>query len=326
MAASLGHGPVLGPPPSPDSLVNKAALAGLVFSTEPKKFRTFSRQFRAAIGPQYKTTLEAAIRTGDLQPTNAAAIVMHHAIYDMLVLTFKDEDDILDEMIAQCGTYGPACLAYLEGQYNSTGLAATVKNFGAIVREQIHGPSHIAGLIALNTRYARLQFTSEQLTALILLKLPDKYSTIKTMVLQSDTLPTPTELQGMLQTESEFSGDGGHAALAGIGVHRGNAPFCYNCDESGHLTRNCVAAKVTCDECGDKGHQAKHCFVRNDKPLPSNMDEAKKQRIADKRIAYKAAGKACMTTTETAAATAAEVAAQIREDKDFLSALQRLDL
>ena len=44
-------------PPMPDSLVNKSALAGLVFSTEPnEKFRTFIRQFKSAIGAQYKYT------------------------------------------------------------------------------------------------------------------------------------------------------------------------------------------------------------------------------------------------------------------------------
>eukprot|EP00966_Prymnesium_polylepis_P035974 834616-Prymnesium_polylepis.1 len=49
---------------------------------------------------------------------------MNTAIHDMLVLTFKSEDDILDEMIAQCGAHGPVCFAYLESKYNSTSLPA----------------------------------------------------------------------------------------------------------------------------------------------------------------------------------------------------------
>ena len=96
MAASIGHPPMISPP-TPDSLVNKSALAGLVFSTEPKKFRTYTRQFKSAVGAQYKYTLERAIALNDLEPTNASAIVMHNAIYDMLILGFKDEDDILDD-------------------------------------------------------------------------------------------------------------------------------------------------------------------------------------------------------------------------------------
>ena len=171
--------------------------------------------------------------------------MLHSAIHDMIVLTIKNEDDILDEMIAHCGTYGPACLAYLEGRYNSTGLAAAVKNFGAVSREVIVGPGPIAGLVAGNKRFARLQFTDEQLTARILLTLPDKYATIKTMVLQSDTLPSPTELADMLQTENDFAGDAGHAAFSGIGVQPGRQRFCYNCDEQGHSIADCVAAKVT---------------------------------------------------------------------------------
>ena len=96
MAASHGPVPFYGPPPTPDSLVNKTALAGLVFSTDPKKFRTYTLQFKSAIGAQYKITLERAIEASDFGPTSAAAIVLHSAIFDMLVLTFKGEDDVLD--------------------------------------------------------------------------------------------------------------------------------------------------------------------------------------------------------------------------------------
>jgi|EP00966_Prymnesium_polylepis_P245175 hypothetical protein len=75
MVAPPGHGS----PPTPDSLVNKAALAGLVFSTDQKKFRTFLRQFRAAIGTQYKSILERAIASNELNPTESYAIAMHTA-------------------------------------------------------------------------------------------------------------------------------------------------------------------------------------------------------------------------------------------------------
>ena len=173
MAASHGLGPALGPPPTPDSLVNRSALAGLVFSTDPKKFRTYARQFRSAIGTQYKNTLDSAIARNDLTPVEPAAIVMHTAIFDMLILTFKDEDDVLDEMETQCGKLGPACMAYLERTYNSTSLAAAVNNLRGVVREVIGGPEAIAGLAARNKRYERLSLPEDVLVALILLKLPD---------------------------------------------------------------------------------------------------------------------------------------------------------
>eukprot|EP00966_Prymnesium_polylepis_P091698 2122594-Prymnesium_polylepis.1 len=64
----------------------------------------------------------------------------------MLVLTFKGEDDTLDEMIAQCGADGPACFAHLEGKHNSTSLAAAAKNLGAVIREPIVAPDQIAGI------------------------------------------------------------------------------------------------------------------------------------------------------------------------------------
>ena len=79
---------------------------------------------------------------------------------------------------------------------------------------------------------------------------------------------------------------------------------------------------MACEECGDKGHLTKHCYVRNDKTLPASMNAEKKQQILAKRLAYKATKQTAMTTA--AGDYTAAVAAQIREDEDFLSAMQRL--
>eukprot|EP00966_Prymnesium_polylepis_P059166 1371419-Prymnesium_polylepis.1 len=38
---------------------------------------------------------------------------MHNKIYNMIILTFKGEDYIMDEMEAQCGKLGPAWLHVL---------------------------------------------------------------------------------------------------------------------------------------------------------------------------------------------------------------------
>ena len=317
MATSYGPGPArLVPPPTPDSLVNKAALAGLAFSSEPKKFRTYTLQFKSAIGAQYKVTLERAIATSDFGPTSPTAIVMHTALLDMLVLTFKGEDDILDEMMAQGGADGPACFAYLEGKYNSTSLPAAVKNLGEIIRETTIGPDQIAGVVALNKRFARLCFTDEQLTALIILKLPDKYTTVKTMILQSDHLPTLTELMHKLQAVTDYEPDGGHVAFSTMTT----GMFCYNCDSTGHTIKSCPKPKVLCDECGDKGHLKKHCWIYNDKPLPYWFDDAKKRLFEEKRVAYKATAAAAMTTVVGGYCEAE----QMREDENFLDAMQRL--
>ena len=225
-------------------------------------------------------------------------------------------------MKAQCGKLGPVCMAYLESTYNSTSLAAAINNLGAVVRETIVGPDQIAGVAARNKRFARLALAEDVLVALILLKLPDRYSTIKTMIIQSDTLPTIKELIDKLQTEADFFGaSGGHSAFSGIGQQPGRRMFCFNCDEQGHNSYNCTKAKAACEECDGNGHLSKHCFVRNDKPLPAGMSAEKKQLITEKRAAYKAAAAAGMATV--AGGCYAE-AAQIKEDEDFLAAMQRL--
>ena len=188
--------------------------------------------------------MDAAIASGRLNPTDATTIAMHNKIYNMLILTFKDEDDVMDEMEAQCGKMGPACMSYLEDQYNSTTLAAAVNNLGGVVREAVIGPDQVAGLAARNKRFARLQLSEDVMVALILLKLPEKYTTIKTMIIQSDRLPTIKALIEMLKTETDFFGGDSPAAFSSIGVRK----FCYNCDSSGHANAECTKPKVTCEE------------------------------------------------------------------------------
>ena len=56
--------------------------------------------------------------------------------------------------------------------------------------------------------------------------------------------------------------------------------------------------------------------------MPSYFDDAKKRRIEDKRIAYKATTAAAMTIT--AGELCADVEEMIREDESFLDAMQRL--
>eukprot|EP00966_Prymnesium_polylepis_P301552 6967329-Prymnesium_polylepis.1 len=54
-------------------------------------------------------------------------------------------------------------------------------------------------------------------------------------------------------------------------LHRVVKLFCYNCDTQAHVLFDCPKPKVLCEECGEKGHLTKHCYVRNDKLLPSGM-------------------------------------------------------
>ena len=123
----------------------------------------------------------------------------------------------------------------------------------------------------------------------------------------------------MLQVET----DGDRAAFSAIGgQQQQGAGFCFNCDSYGHTVRSFPTPKVTCGECGDKGHLTKHCWIRNDKPLPFYFDDAKKRLFEEKRVAYKATTAAAMTISGNECC--ADVAEQIREDENFLDAMQRL--
>eukprot|EP00966_Prymnesium_polylepis_P061882 1435870-Prymnesium_polylepis.1 len=136
------------------------------------------------------------------------------------------------------------------------------------------------------------------------------------------TLPSITELTGMLQTETDFASDGGHAAFfSGLATQPGRKLFCYNCDTQGHVLFDCPKSKVHCEECGERGHITKHCYVRNDKALPSGMNTKRKQQITAKRAAYQA-GKS--GTGMTAIEQAANMTCQyIDEDENFIEMMRR---
>ena len=315
-------------PPTPESLVNRPALAALSFTTHQKGLRTFLLKFRAAVGSQYKITLDTSIATGNLDPREGTfAYKMHNDIYDMFVLTFKDQDDVLNDMTAHCGALGPKCIKYVLDRFDSSSVAVAVNNVGAIINMAVHGPDDIDAIAAANKRFPELAFPDTLLSAVILLKLPPKYATIKTLILQEGALPATERIADRLRTENEFSNDGNkpqHLAFAGIAQQRGGRQVqCFNCDTAGHFTTECTKEPAKCDECDHVGHLSKHCLVRNDRPLPSNMTAAKKAVIEAKRIAYKARTAVGATTIEF---DAAALQAQADEDESFLQMLARLEL
>ena len=313
--------------PTPDSLVNRPALAALTFTTESKGFRTFMLKFRAAVGPQYKATIDGAIASGQLDPIDGSlSHSLHVAIYDLLVVTFKDNDDVLIQMTSHCNALGPKCIKYLIDRYDSSSIAVIVNNVGAVIAHAIHGPDDVTSVVALNKRYPNLAFPDTLLAAVILLKMPAKFATIKSMILQSGNLPPPEEIADRLRTENEFHDDTNkvaHLAFAGIAQPKGRVRSCFNCDENGHFTSECTQPQATCDECQGSGHLAKHCLVRNDRPLPSNMSAAKKASVEEQRAAYRARTAIAATTVELEGAA---LQAQIDEDEGFLDKLQRLGL
>ena len=314
-------------PPTPESLVNRPALAALSFTTNQKGLRTFLLKFRAAVGSQYKLTLDNSITSGNLDPLPGTfAYKMHNDIYDMFVLTFKDNDDVLNEMTAHCGALGPKCIKYVMDRYDSSSIAVSVNNIGAIVSMAIRGPDDIDAIVAANKRFPELAFPDTLLSAVILLKLPSKYSTIKTLILQEGALPATERLADRLRTENDFSDDPNkpqHLAFAGIAHQRGRAATCFNCDARGHFTSECTKEPAKCDECDHVGHLTKHCLVRNDRALPENMTAAKKAAIEAKRIAYKARTAINATAIEI---NDAALQAEIDEDENFLQMLERLEL
>ena len=90
----------------------------------------------------------------------------------------------------------------------------------------------------------------------------------------------------------------------------------------GNANAECTKSKVTCEECADKGHLTKHCWVRNDKVLPAYMSAEKKTSITAKRLAYQA-GKASMGMTAIKVKMAKWQTEFKEDDDNFLDVLDR---
>ena len=291
MAASSG------PAPTADSLVHHGALAKVTLRTDPKGFQVFCRKFDSALGTHYQKVIKYAVATNNLEPVDARAAELHGKIYDMLVGTFADaHDDILLDMEAHANALGPKALVWLKARYSSGDLPTALNGMMSILNGVLGHDTVVAditGLITRNANAARLRIPDELLCALVLMKLPSDFNNVRDNVIFDDQLPSLAELLGKVQAAVNFKpallAGAGQMAFAGVGTQSGTQRlFCFNCDTVGHVLATCGQPKHKCDECGAKGHMAKYCFVRNDKPLPSNMSRETKTTIEAKRVAYKA--------------------------------------
>eukprot|EP00966_Prymnesium_polylepis_P055063 1272950-Prymnesium_polylepis.1 len=84
--------------------------------------------------------MDTAIANGDLNPTDASAVLMHNNIYNMLILTSRARMMSWTRWRRSVASWGrPACPTSRTST-NSTSLAAAVNNLGVIVREAVIGP------------------------------------------------------------------------------------------------------------------------------------------------------------------------------------------
>ena len=102
--------------------------------------------------------------------------------------------------------------------------------------------------------------------------------------------------------------------------------FCFNCDTSGHIRRNCTKPKADCSECGSQaGHPDKYCLViHSDKPIPSVLSAERRTKITEMR-ARRAARLKNGKTTASASMLFNECSEVPENDENFWEHLASLN-
>jgi hypothetical protein len=331
------------PVPAPDPLahINKSILSTLKVDLTPEGMQAFSILFPAAIGSMLSTTLQHAIDAKEFEPTERKMIALHEHVYNSLVLTLASHPAVLVQMTAECGKLGPKCIMWLNARYNPNTTTTGVLGLMNILKKPVDADdlkASIGATIAKNALLpAELKLTESAMVVLILLNLPESFSTLRQIVIERDTLPSLSELQAKVSNIMSFGnsqiGEMGSEKASFALAHTNNAynantrltKPCFNCDTVGHNTAGCPKDKVDCKYCGVlAGHLLKYCFIANEAlPLPDRMHENQRDAIHAKRKAIKAravpqpAGPSaamCFPTNDDSLAAV---------DEDFWAQLQR---
>ena len=256
----------MAPPPEESSRPkNTKSLSKLELDPTPLGLKAFNVRFPAYLAEAEEDRLTKALESGDFDPTGAAKKKLDESIYKDLISCIPatlDADMLL--MTEECGHKGPKCLQWLNDRFNPTGTATSVKTIFQIFGDQIDEDDVVTGL---NQKMSKnnslpddLRIPDKTLAALILLFRPQKFNNLKERAVHEDTLPTSLNLRVKVTNQIEYD-NASETILAKSTntafafVPQAVTSFCFNCDSTGHTSRECKQAKVQCDECNLTGHK-----------------------------------------------------------------------
>ena len=169
-----------------------------------------------------------------------------------------------------------------------------------MINMKLTSPNVLVGskrIIELNNQLAAdEQIKASLLSALVVLKLPDNFATVRDQAITAGTFPgTDTLIDRIEQLELFAAASKKEANF----TDRKQQKFCFNCDSVGHTSRECTSEKLDCDICGLKaGHMAKHCLVKNGKEIPSTLPAHLREKILRDREEYTKKKDVCIAVVQ----------------------------
>jgi hypothetical protein len=262
----------------------------------PRGWKAFDMVFKSKLGAPLRETLHQAIKNkvnNKVTSFDAKQLALFVHIRDRLIALLVNEQDIVAELAEHCDPdNGVDQYLYLQNKFIGATIAKTVTVFETIINTTFNGEivDQCRRIVSdNNTMIERLP--DVLLVTLIICKLPDNFHTMKTMLINGNTFPTPSELIDIIENNVAFEKSAMAAPFVRPSTFAISTRPCINCNKIGHAANKCPQPKATCSVCGNLGHMAAHCLVSVDTPPPTWMTEAQKNNLIERRAIYKA-GKA----------------------------------
>ena len=259
----------------------------------PRGWKAFDMVFKSKLGAPLRETLDQALQNkvnNKVTSFNAKHLALFAHIRDRLIALLVNEQDIVAELAEHCDPdNGVDQYLYLQNKFIGATIAKTVTVFESIINTTFNGDivDQCRRIVSdNNTMIERLP--DVLLVTLIICKLPDNFHTMKTMLINGNAFPTPSELIDIIENNVAFEKSAMAAPFVRPSTFTIATRSCINCGTPGHIANKCPQPKATCSDCGGLGHIAAYCLVAKDTPPPIWMTEAQKKNLLERREAYKA--------------------------------------
>ena len=162
--------------------------------------KAFGIKFPTSLGPLLAETLKNSLKMldgdDDYRPTDNKLIKLHELIYQQLMWSLDDHDELLIRMTQETQEDGPAGFKWLLNDIDPKSTVSAISTLMDVLTP-LDGDiiESINKKISANNSLPKdLKLKDAILTVLVMVKLPTEYSTLKSVLVEKDALPTCKEL------------------------------------------------------------------------------------------------------------------------------------